>query len=150
MPRADAGCDGAPCQAHSLALSIWSMLTYRYPCGGLARVLLLLGALVYMPGLAPTAAAQERRYLFEVGVGGGYQGFGDSTDLGGAVGGLARLGVWLPLNFSLEGEASTTSPKAKGPDLGVGVKTISLSALYNLPVSNRSWVYAKLGVGKPR
>lgn len=126
------------------------MLTYRHPCGGLARVLLLLGALVYMPGLAHSVAAQERRYLFELGAAGAYQGFGSSTELGGAAGGLGRIGVWLPLNFSLEGEASTASPKAKDPAVGVGVKTLSVSALYNLPLGTKNWGYAKLGVGKTR
>jgi outer membrane protein OmpA-like peptidoglycan-associated protein len=116
----------------------------------LARVLLLLGALVYALGTAQTASAQERRYLFEVGAAGGYQGFGDSTGLGGAAGAVGRIGVWLPLNFGLEGEYSTASPKAKGPGLSVGVKTISISALYNLPLGTRSWVYGKLGVGKTR
>jgi outer membrane protein OmpA-like peptidoglycan-associated protein len=126
------------------------MLTYRHPHGGLARVLLLLGALVCTLATAQTAAAQERRYLFEVGAAGSYQGFGSSTDLGGAAGGLGRIGVWLPLNFSLEGEASTSSPKAKTPDVGVGVKTLSVSALYNLPLGTKTWAYGKLGVGKTR
>src|SRR6476620_10401833 len=126
------------------------MLTYRFPCGGVARVLLLLGALVYTQATAQPAAAQERRYLFEVGAAGAYQGFGSSTELGGAFGGLGRIGVWLPLNFSLEGEASTASPKAKAPDVGVGVKTLSISALYNLPLGTKTWGYAKLGAGKTR
>jgi outer membrane protein OmpA-like peptidoglycan-associated protein len=126
------------------------MLTYRYPCGGWARVLLLLGALVCMLGSARTAAAQERRYLFEVGAAGGYQAFGDSTDLGGAAGGLGRIGVWLPLNFSLEAEGSTSSPKAKTPDVGIGVKTLSISGLYNLPLGTKTWAYGKLGVGTTR
>ena len=126
------------------------MLTYRHPCGGLARVLLLLGALVCTLAASRTAAAQERRYLFEVGAAGGYHAFGDSTGLGSAAGALGRIGIWLPLNFSLEGEASTSSPKAKALGVGVGVKALSLSALYNLPLGEKSWVYAKLGVGKTR
>jgi outer membrane protein OmpA-like peptidoglycan-associated protein len=116
----------------------------------LARVLLLLGALVCTLAAAPTAAAQERQYLFEVGAAGAYQSFGSSTDLGGAAGGLGRIGVWLPLNFSLEAEASTSSPKAKTPGVGVGVKTLSASALYNLPLGTKTWAYGKLGVGTTR
>ena len=126
------------------------MLTYRHPHGGLARVLLLLGALVCTLASAQTAAAQERRYLFEVGAAGAYQGFGSSTKLGGAAGGLGRLAVWLPLNFSLEAEGSTATPKAKSPVVGVGVKTLSASALYNLPLGTKTWAYGKLGVGTTR
>jgi outer membrane protein OmpA-like peptidoglycan-associated protein len=126
------------------------MLTYRHPYGGLARVLLLLGALVCALGAAQDALAQERRYLFEVGAAGAYQSFGSSTDLGGAAGGLGRIGVWLPLNLSLEGEGSTSSPKAKTPNVGVGVKTFSISALYNLPLGTKTWGYGKLGVGTTR
>ena len=126
------------------------MLTYRHPHGGLARVLLLLGALVCSLASTRTAAAQERRYLFEVGAAGSYQGFGSSTNLGGAAGGLGRLAVWLPLNFSLEAEGSTATPKAKSPVVGVGVKTYSVSALYNLPLGTKTWAYGKLGVGKTR
>jgi outer membrane protein OmpA-like peptidoglycan-associated protein len=133
-----------------MVISISAMLTYRHPEGGLARVLLLLGALVCTLASARTAAAQERRYLFEVGAAGAYQGFGSSTGLGSAAGGLGRIGVWLPLNFSLEAEGSTSSPKAKTPDVGVGVKTFSASALYNMPLGQKTWAYAKLGVGTTR
>jgi outer membrane protein OmpA-like peptidoglycan-associated protein len=126
------------------------MLTYRHPSGGLARVLLLLGALVCTLGVTQRALAQERRYLFEAGAAGAYQGFGSSTDLGGAAGWLGRIGVWLPLNFSLDAEISKSSPKAKTPDVGVGVRTLSLSALYNVPLGTKSWGFGKLGVGTTR
>jgi hypothetical protein len=126
------------------------MLTYRHPRGGLARVLLLLGALVCTLGAAHQARAQERRYLFEAGAAGAYQGFGSSTDLGGAAGWLGRIGVWLPLNFSLDAEISKSSPNAKTTDVGVGVRTLSISALYNVPLSPKSWGYAKLGAGTTR
>lgn len=126
------------------------MLTYRFPDGGLARVLRLLGALVLSMSCLPAAQAQERRYLFEVGAAGAYHSFGDSTDLGGAAGGLARVGVWLPLNISLEAEASFANPKSRTLDQGVGVKTFSASALYNLLLGSQSWAYAKLGVGTTR
>jgi outer membrane protein OmpA-like peptidoglycan-associated protein len=126
------------------------MLTYRRPRGGWARVLLLLGALVYSLITPPTSAAQERRYLFEVGAGGAYQAFGDSTGLGSAAGWLGRVGVWLPLNFSLEGEISKASPKSKALDVGVGARMLSISALYNVPLGSKSWAYGKLGFGKTR
>src|SRR6185436_1741417 len=123
------------------------MLTYRHPHGGWARVLLLLGALVCTLGSVRTAAAQERRYLFEVGAAGGYQGFGSATKLDGAAGGLGRLAVWLPLNFSLEAEGSFANTKSQDPVADVGVKTFSASALYNLPLGTKTWAYGKLGVG---
>jgi OmpA-OmpF porin, OOP family len=120
------------------------MLTYCHPARGLARVLLLLGIIMYTSLLPARAAAQERRYLFEVGAAGGYQSFGDVTKLGGAPGGLVRVGVWLPVNFSIEGEGSTASSD------GVSVKTGSGSLLYNILLGSRSWGYAKAGYGGTR
>jgi len=126
------------------------MPTYRIPARGLARGLTLLGALMLSVTYLPAAQAQERRYLFEVGAAGAYHSFGDSTDLGGAVGGLARVGVWLPLNVSLEAEADLANPKSQTLDQGVKVRTFSASALYNLLLGSDSWAYAKLGVGTTR
>ena len=126
------------------------MLTYRIPARGLARGLPLLGALMLSVSYLPAAQAQERRYLFEVGAAGAYHSFGDSTDLGGAVGGLARVGVWLPLNVSLEAEADLANPKSQTLDQGVKVKTFSASALYNVLLGSDSWAYGKLGVGTTR
>jgi outer membrane protein OmpA-like peptidoglycan-associated protein len=126
------------------------MLTYRFPARGLARGLPLLGALVLSVLCLPGVQAQERRYLFEVGAAGAYNSFGDSTDLGGAAGGLARVGVWLPLNVSLEAEANFANPKSQTLDDGVRVRTFSASALYNLLLGSESWAYGKLGVGTTR
>jgi outer membrane protein OmpA-like peptidoglycan-associated protein len=122
------------------------MLTYRRPFAGLARVLLLLGALVYTLVASP-AAAQERRYLFEVGAAGAYQSFNSTTRLDGAAGGLGRIGVWLPLNLGLEAEGSISSPNAQTTNNGVGVKVGSVSLLYNLPFGSRNSAYAKFGLG---
>jgi outer membrane protein OmpA-like peptidoglycan-associated protein len=88
--------------------------------------------------------------LIEAGAAGAYHSFGDSTDLKSAVGGLVRLGVWLPLNISVEGEASFASPKSKTRDEGVSVKQYSISALYNVLLGSRSSAYGKLGVGTTR
>jgi outer membrane protein OmpA-like peptidoglycan-associated protein len=123
------------------------MLTYRHPFRGLARVLLLLGALVFALSCGSSARAQERRYLFEVGAAGAYQSFNRTTGLDGALGGLGRIGVWLPLNLSVEAEGSISSPGTQIPDVGVGVKSGSVSILYNLLLSSRTWGYAKLGLG---
>lgn len=120
------------------------MLIYQCPARGWARALRLLGALVFVLASLPKLQAQERRYLFEVGGGGGYQSFADTTHLDNAAGGIGRIGVWLPLNFSIEAEGSIASANS------VGVKTGSISALYNLPVGSRTWVHAKLGFGGTR
>jgi outer membrane protein OmpA-like peptidoglycan-associated protein len=120
------------------------MLTYCHPTRGLARVLLLLGVIMFARLVPPTAAAQERRYLFELGAAGGYQSYGDTTKLGGAGGGLGRLGIWGPFNFSLEGEGSIASSN------GIGVKTATVSLLYNLLLGSSTWGYLKAGVGGTR
>jgi hypothetical protein len=91
--------------------------------------------------------AQERRNLFEASAAGAYQSYGSTADLGSAFGGLLRIGLWLPLNFSVEAEGSTASAKANTTDIKVGVKTGSGSLLYNLPFGGRSWGYTKLGFG---
>jgi outer membrane protein OmpA-like peptidoglycan-associated protein len=117
------------------------MLTYCHPKRGLARVLLLLGVLVFGHLIAGTAAAQERRYLFEVGAAGSYQSFGDTTKLGGAGGGLARIGIWLPLNFSVEAEGSVASSNS------ISVKSAFGSVLYNLLLGSSTWGYVKAGIG---
>src|SRR4051812_1287607 len=115
------------------------MLTYRFPAGGLARVLRLSGAVVLTVSWFSTAGAQDRRYLIEVGAAAAYQTFGDSatTDLKGALGGLGRIGVWLPYNFSLEAEGWIGTPKTKSTDRSVNVKSGFFAVLYNLPLGSR-------------
>jgi outer membrane protein OmpA-like peptidoglycan-associated protein len=93
------------------------------------------------------AQAQERRNLFEVSAAGGYQSYGSTAELDGAFGGLLRIGLWLPLNFSVEAEGSTASAKPGTTTTKIGVKTGSGALLYNLPFGARSWGYAKLGFG---
>ena len=120
------------------------MRTYRFPGGGLARALRHLGALVLTLSWISPAQAQERRYLFEVSAAGGYQSFADATGLDGAAGGVGRIGVWLPLGFSLEAEGSIANPNT------VGVKAGSASVLYNVRLGSGSWGYAKGGIGGTR
>jgi outer membrane protein OmpA-like peptidoglycan-associated protein len=62
-------------------------------------------------------------------------------------GGVLRLGVWLPANFSLEGEGSVLSSKADAGGTDVSVKTATLSALYNIPMGAASSFYLKVGGG---
>ncbi len=120
------------------------MRTYQNPGGGVARALRHLGALVLTLSWTSLAHAQERRYLFEVGAAGGYQSFGNETELGGTFGGVGRLGVWLPLNLSIEAEGTVSSSET------IGVKTGSASLLYNVPFGLRNWGYVKAGVGGTR
>jgi outer membrane protein OmpA-like peptidoglycan-associated protein len=123
------------------------MPTYRSPARGLARVLLLLGALVYTLPCVSTTQAQERRYLFEVGAAGAYQSYGRTADLSGAPGGLARIGVWLPLHLSVEAEGSIASPTAQAENTDVNVKTGWAAVLYNVLLGTRNSAYAKFGLG---
>jgi outer membrane protein OmpA-like peptidoglycan-associated protein len=120
------------------------MRTYHSPPSGVARVLPLLGALVLASGVTPTAMAQERRYLFEVGLGAAYQSFSGQTGLDSRRGLIGRAGVWLPLNFSVEAEGLL----ANGDPVNVKVGTVS--ALYNLLLGSRTWGYLKAGVGGTR
>src|SRR4051812_43785705 len=96
--------DGAPCQASPETVSIWSMRTYPHPVGGWARGLRLLAGLVLLVACVHPAAAQQRNYLVELGAAGAYQSFDSELGLGGSAGGIGRVGLWLPLHFSLEAE----------------------------------------------
>jgi outer membrane protein OmpA-like peptidoglycan-associated protein len=91
--------------------------------------------------------AQQRKYLVEVSAAGAYQSFDNATNLGSAAGGIGRVGVWLPANFSLELEGGFTSPKTQPGDQGVSVKTIGASALYNILVGSNNTFYLKAGGG---
>ena len=124
------------------------MRTYQSPSSGLARVLPLLGLLVLTAGHAGAAAAQERRYLFEVGGAAGYQSFDDKAELKSAAGLILRAGLWLPLNFSIEGEGLFSSPQDETANDGASVKSFSASALYNLLLGRSSSAYLKLGFGR--
>jgi OOP family OmpA-OmpF porin len=123
------------------------MRTYPHPSRGWARELRLLASLALLAACARPGAAQQRKYLVELGAAGVYQSFDTATGLGGAAGGLGRLGVWLPLNFSLELEGSFAKPKTKASDEGVSVKTFGVSALYNILLGARNSIYLRAGGG---
>src|SRR5829696_3286892 len=89
------------------------MRIYPRPHGGLARALRHLGAVVSTLAFSATAHAQERTYLFEVGAAAAYQGFGEIAGLNSKLGGLARIGVWLPYGFGVEAEGAIVNPSAK-------------------------------------
>ena len=123
------------------------MRTYPHPARGWAGGLRLLASLALLVTCARPGAAQQRKYLVELGAAGAYQSFDTATGLGGAAGGLGRLGVWLPLNFSVEVGGSFAKPKTKVGDEGVSVKTFDVSALYNVLLGARNSIYLRAGGG---
>src|ERR687889_550911 len=114
------------------------MLTYPADFRVLTRGLLLLSAVTAaFVFLMPSAQAQERRYLFEVGAAGALQSYNnDNTGIDGSFGVLGRLGVWLPLNFSAEVEGSLAKPEGF-----FNVKVGSASLLYNVLLGSTTWGY---------
>src|SRR5689334_20925880 len=144
------GRDAAPCQVHQETVSICSMRTYLRPARGRARGLRLLAGLVLLVSCLHPCAAQQRKYLVEVGAAGAYESFDNATDLGGAAGGTGRLGVWLPLNFSVELEGAFASPKTQSNNTGVSVKTFAGSALYNVLIGASNSMYLKAGIGSTK
>jgi outer membrane protein OmpA-like peptidoglycan-associated protein len=126
------------------------MRTYPYPLGGWAGGLRLLAGLALLAPCLRPCAAQQRKYLVELGAAGAYESFDNATDLGGAAGGTGRLGVWLPLNFSVELEGGFASPKTQSDNTGVSVKTVAGSALYNVLIGASNSLYLKAGVGSTK
>src|SRR5512132_3266913 len=125
------------------------MRTYRQHPRGWAIGEFLAGlALVVV--CAQAGAAQQRKYLVELSAGGALQSFDSDALLKSAAGGVGRLGVWLPLNFSIEAEGDFTSAKSKTRDVKVGVKTFALSALYNFLIGANNSAYLKLGGGSTK
>ena len=107
--------------------------------------------------LAAPLAAQQRKYLVELGAAGAYQSFDNATDLDGAIGEIGRLGVWLPANFSLEVAGSFAKPKTTVTDLlgnatsvSVNARTFSASLLYNVLIGSKSSFYLKAGGGSTK
>ena len=126
------------------------MRTYPYPLGGWAGGLRLLAGLALSALCLRPCAAQQRKYLVELSAAGAYESFDNATDLGGAAGGTGRLGVWLPLNFSVEVEGAFASPKTQSNNVGVSVKTFAGSALYNVLIGASNSLYLKAGVGSTK
>ena len=129
------------------------MRTYRRRIRTLARGLRLLCALVLLPVFGSRVEAQQKRYLLELGAGGVYQSFGDVTSLKSGFGGLGRIGLWLPYNFSLELEGTFVGSEGvddqPDPDVTVSVspRTITGSVLYNILLGQSSWAHLRVGGG---
>jgi len=108
---------------------------------GAAFVLLACLAVPLHPAFA------QRRYLVEAGAAGSVLSFDGATDLNTGPGGLVRLGLWLPFKLSIEGEGSLVKPKTNSASIGVDVKSLSASTLYNVIVGSNNSVYVKAGIG---
>ncbi|HUQ15575.1 MAG TPA: OmpA family protein [Gemmatimonadales bacterium] len=126
------------------------MRTYRHYPRGLTRGLRLLCALALLLWTGAGLEAQQRRFLVELGAGAVYQSFDSVTKLNGAIGGVGRLGLWLPYNFSVEAEASLEGPSTVDPDSSVSTRTVIASVLYNIPLGDNNWVHLKAGGGSSK
>ena len=130
------------------------MRTYRRRTRPLAQGLRLLCALVLLPVLASAIEAQERRYLIELGAGGIYQTFAEVTRLESAVGGLGRVGLWLPYNFSAELEASFAGTEGRDARadtvVNTGTRTVTGSVLYNILLAQNAWAHLRAGGGQTK
>src|SRR6476619_2415661 len=126
------------------------MRTYQQPFRGWAGGVGLLAGLALVVACARVSAAQQRKYLVELSAAGAYQSFDSDTQLDGAPGGVARVGLWLPLNFSVEVEGAFSSPNSKTGDESVSVKTFGSSALYNFLIGSSTTFYLKAGGGSTK
>lgn len=126
------------------------MRTYPHPVGGWAGGLRLLAGLALLVACVHPAAAQQRNYLVELGAAGAYQSFDSELGLGGSAGGIGRVGIWLPLHFSLEAEGLFASPKTDVGSTSVSVRNIGVSGLYNFLVGTSNSVFLKAGVGSTK
>src|SRR5688572_8999145 len=126
------------------------MRTYRFDPRAAARGVRHARALLLLLSLGSGASAleaQQSRYLVELGAGGLYQSFDAVSKLGSTFGGLGRVGVWLPYNFSVEGEGAFVSASTDPGNVDVSVRTLSASVLYNIFLGNRAWAHLRLGGG---
>lgn len=62
----------------------------------------------------------------------------------------ARLGVWLPANFEIEGQLDLTFPRNSIAGGRFQMVNIAASAIYNIPVSSGASLYLRAGYGKLR
>jgi outer membrane protein OmpA-like peptidoglycan-associated protein len=109
-----------------------------------------------VPGAARAQTIVRPEYRLEVGAAGSYARFSSVTNLDPAFGGTARIGYWLPLNFSLEAEGSVLSSHAEGSVLGTttrvpySISTLGGALLYNFPLGPQSFFYLKGGFTSQR
>ena len=130
------------------------MRTYRRRAHPLARGLRFLCALFLLSWLGSTVEAQERRYLLELGAGGLYQTYDEITRLDNAFGGVGRVGLWLPYNFSAELEGAFAGSQALDARtdtiVEMGTRTITASVLYNILLGKNTWAHLRVGGGSTK
>jgi outer membrane protein OmpA-like peptidoglycan-associated protein len=126
------------------------MRTYPHLTRGWAGQLRLLACLALLVACARPGAAQQRKYLVELGAAGAYQGFDNELELDGAAGGTGRVGVWLPLHFSLEAEGMFASPKTSAGDNSLTVRTFGAFGLYNFLLGSSNSAFLKAGIGSTK
>ncbi len=124
------------------------MRTYRHDSRSPHRGLRFLVALALVLGTGTAVQAQERRYLVELGAAGVYQSFDEQVQLSSSLGVAGRVGIWLPRNFSAEAEAAVAPTNTDPGDVGVSVKTLSASLLYNILIGKDSWAHLRVGMGR--
>jgi outer membrane protein OmpA-like peptidoglycan-associated protein len=100
-------------------------------------------SLIGSPGLL----LGQRLYRIEAGAAGSYNSYDNATELGGTVGGTARLGYWFWRFASVEVEGSFSSPQAKNGQT-VNVMSLVGSGLYNLPLGLYNSAYLRGGLGR--
>jgi outer membrane protein OmpA-like peptidoglycan-associated protein len=126
------------------------MRTYRLHSAGLAPghgMLCVLAALLLSTSVLH---AQQRRYLIELGAGGLNQSYGSLTELKSAFGGIGRIGVWLPYQFSVELEGDFAGAKTKDTGIGVNTRTFAGLVLYNIPMGGSAWGHLRAGGGSTK
>ncbi len=126
------------------------MRTYPRRFQPIARGLLLLCAGASLLALGSPVEAQQRRYLVEIGAGAVYQSFNSISNLGSAVGGVGRIGLWLPAHFSVELDGAFVPAKTDPGEIKVSVRTFTGSVLYNIPVGDGSWLHLRAGGGSSK
>ena len=126
------------------------MRTYPRRFQPLAQGLALLCAGASLLSVPTPAEAQQRRYLVEVGAGALYESFDSVAKLGSAIGGVGRVGLWLPAHFSIELEGAFAPAKTDPGEIKVSVRTFTASVLYNLPIGNESWLHLRAGGGSSK
>lgn len=107
--------------------------------------------LVAVLGLAlvtGNASAQQAGSI-EVSVLGVWHNKTTTIDALRGVGGGARVGVWLPMNFELEGQIDVTNPRQSISETQLRLIHAAGSLLYNVPVGGGS-AYLRGGYGKLR
>ena len=128
------------------------MRTYRRRSHPLARGLRSLCALLLLTLIGSAVEAQQqRRYLLELGAGVHRQSYDDSTGVEGAFGGVGRVGLWLPYNFSVELEGVFVGSEAEDvfadTTASVSTRMITGSVLYNILIARNAWAHLRVGGG---